>query len=100
MLTLPKSSGRTEGKFNLAIAFRSLFVELGIGAKIRPRLSGLRRTQKTQCAIAFHPKTDIPLQSVWVGNLEQFTVIGLNPEAAAEFIRLYVGDFLQNEDQS
>jgi transcriptional regulator with XRE-family HTH domain len=23
---------------------------------------------------------------------------GLNPEAAAEFIRLYVGDFLQNED--
>jgi len=51
-------------------------------------------------AIAFHPKTDIPLQSVWVGNLEQFTVIGLNPEAAAEFIRLYVGDFLQNEDQS
>ncbi len=51
-------------------------------------------------AIAFHPKTDIPLQSVWAGNLGQFTVIGLNPEAAAEFIRLYVGDFLQNEDQS
>lgn len=47
MLTLPKSSGRTEGKFNLAIAFRSLFVELGIGAKICPRLSGLRRTQET-----------------------------------------------------
>jgi hypothetical protein len=24
----------------------------------------------------------------------------INPEAAAEFIRVYVGDFLQNEDQS
>jgi transcriptional regulator with XRE-family HTH domain len=25
---------------------------------------------------------------------------GINPNAAVEFIQLYVGDFLQNEDQS